>query len=73
MINLYTFMIIKPELLNILISSVGSNLTIESNNYMLTLLVANLVAYIVIYLVYKIAITIYYIFVPKDIRRYQVL
>ena len=73
MIDLYTFLIIKPELLDLLIDKIGSSLTISSDIYVITLLIANLVAYIVIYLVYKIAMTIYYALVPRDIRRYKVL
>lgn len=69
MIDLYSFLIIQPDLFNILITKIGSSLTIASDTYTNTLLLANLVAYFVIYFVIKLALTTYFIVLPKNFRK----
>lgn len=70
MIDLYTFLIIKPSLLDILINKLGTNLLIGSESYTMTLLIANCVAYLVIYLVFKIAMYLYRVLLTREFRRY---
>lgn len=58
LIDLGTFLIIKCEDLDLIIEQLGLNLQRNDNIYLLTLIVCNIFAYIVIYIFIKLAIKI---------------
>lgn len=58
LIDIETFLVIKCNDLDLLIQSLNLNLTSNSELYLLTLIVCNIFAYIIIYFFIKIAIKV---------------
>lgn len=50
LISISNFFIVKPDHLNEVISSLGLNLTVNSEVYLLTLILANIFAILIIYI-----------------------
>lgn len=65
MINLELFIIVKPEMLQVL----ASNLGVTYDNNLLTLFISNLFAYLIIYIFIKCLINSYFILIPKRLRK----
>lgn len=65
MINLELFIIVKPEMLQVL----ASNLGVTYDNNLLTLFISNLFAYLIIYIFIKCLINSYFILIPKKVRK----
>lgn len=60
LINLEKFFLIKQSDFNQLIENLNTTLTIDDPNYLMTYILANILAYIVIIVVIKIILFMYY-------------
>lgn len=73
MIDLTSFLIIKPTQFNELLSNLNLSLSVNSDTYVLSLLFANFLAIVIMYLFYKIAMKIYEVLIPSKVRRFKLL
>lgn len=73
MIDLTSFLIIKPAQFNELLSNLNLSLSVNSDTYVLSLLFANFLAIVIMYLFYKIAMKIYEVLIPSKVRRFKLL
>lgn len=65
LISISNFFIVKPDHLNEVISSLGLNLTVNSEIYLLTLILANIFAILIIYIFIRLILFI----LKKTFRR----
>lgn len=63
------FLIIKGDLFNTFLNSVGSNLTQANDMYVITLILTNMLAYLIIFLTIKIGLYLYNNFLSRDFRK----